>query len=186
MNESEIVKDASDRMDKTITAFRHELSKIRTGRAHPSLLDHITVKYYGTEVPLNQTANVGVQDARTLSISAWDRKTIPDIEKAILNSDLGLNPVTSGTVIHIPLPPLTEERRKELTKVVRAEGEKAKVSIRNIRRDANTAFKQMKKDKGITEDQERRDEEKIQKLTDKHILDIDKLLEDKEKELMEI
>jgi ribosome recycling factor len=186
MNESDIVKDAGARMDKTITTFRHELSKIRTGRAHPSLLEHITVKYYGAEVPLNQTANISVQDSRTLSVTAWDKKIIPDIEKAILNSDLGLNPVTAGNVIHIPLPPLTEERRRELTKVVRGEAEKAKVAVRNIRRDANHAFKQLMKDKGITEDQERRDEDKIQKLTDKHIQDIDKLLAEKEKELMEI
>ena len=186
MNENDIVKTASDRMDKTISAFRHELSKVRTGRAHPSLLEHITVKYYGAEVPLNQTANVGVHDSRTLSVTAWDRKIIPDIEKAILNSDLGLNPVTAGGVIHIPLPPLTEERRKELTKVVRSEAEKAKVAIRNIRRDANHSFKNLMKDKNITEDQERRDEDKVQKMTDKHIQDIDKFLADKEKELMEV
>ena len=186
MNENDIVKDSSDRMDKTITAFRHELSKVRTGRAHPSLLEHITVKYYGAEVPLSQTANIGVQDSRTLSVTAWDRKIIPDIEKAILNSDLGLNPITAGGVIHIPLPALTEDRRKEFTKVVRAEAEKAKVAIRNIRRDANNSFKHLMKGKNITEDQERQDEEKIQKMTDKHILDIDKLLFDKEKELMEI
>jgi len=186
MNDIDIVKDAGGRMDKTITAFKHELSKIRTGRAHPSLLEHIMVKYYGSEVPLNQTANIGVQDARTLSVSAWDRKVIPDIEKAILNSDLGLNPITSGTVIHIPLPPLTEERRKELTKVVRAEAEKARVAIRNIRRDANNSFKHMMKDKNITADQERQDEDKIQKLTDKHIQDVDNIVAEKEKELMEI
>ena len=186
MNEIDIVKDARERMDKTIAAFKHELLKIRTGRAHPSLLEHIMVKYYGSEVPLSQTANIGVQDARTLSVTAWDRKIIPDIEKAILNSNLGLNPVTAGTVIHIPLPPLTEDRRKELTKVVRAESEKARVAIRNIRRDANNTFKHMMKDKNITADQERRDEDNIQKMTDKHIQDIDSILAEKEKELMEI
>jgi ribosome recycling factor len=186
MNEHDIVNDADGRMDKTIAAFKHELSKIRTGRAHTSLLEHITVKYYGSEVPLNQAGTIGVQDSRTLSITAWDKSVIPDIEKAILNSDLGLNPVTAGNVIHVPLPPLTEDRRKELIKVVRAEAEKAKVAIRNIRRDANQSFKSLMKDKGITEDQERRDEERIQKLTDKHTQDIDRILSEKEKELLEI
>ena len=186
MNENDIVKDAEERMDKTIAAFKHELSRIRTGRAHPGLLEHITVKYYGSEVPLNQAGNIGVQDAHTLSITAWDKTIIPEIEKAILNSDLGLNPVTAGSVIHVPLPPLTEDRRKELTKVVRAEAEKAKVAVRNIRRDANHSFKTLMKDKGITEDQERRDEDRIQKLTDGHIQNIDTILADKEKELMEV
>jgi len=186
MNENDIVNDADGRMDKTITAFKHELAKIRTGRAHPSLLEHITVKYYGSEVPLNQAGTVGVQDSRTLSITVWDKSVIQDIEKAILNSDLGLNPMTAGNVIHIPLPPLTEDRRKELIKVVRAEAEKAKVAVRNIRRDANHSFKNLMKDKDITEDQERRDEERIQKLTDKHIQEIDRILSEKEKELLEI
>jgi len=186
MNESDIVNDADGRMDKTITAFKHELAKIRTGRAHPSLLEHITVKYYGSEVPLNQAGTVGVQDSRTLSITVWDKSVIQDIEKAILNSDLGLNPMTAGNVIHIPLPPLTEDRRKELIKVVRAEAEKAKVAVRNIRRDANHSFKNLMKDKDITEDQERRDEERIQTLTDKHIQEIDRILSEKEKELLEI
>ena len=186
MSENDIVKDADGRMDKTITAFKHELSKVRTGRAHPSLLEHVTVKYYGSEVPLNQAGSIGVQDSHTLSVTAWDKSIIPEIEKAILNSDLGLNPVTAGNVIHVPLPPLTEERRRELIKVVRAEAEKAKVAIRNIRRDANHSFKNMMKDKNITEDQERRDEERIQKLTDKHIQEIDRILAEKEKELMEI
>ena len=186
MNENDIVTDADDRMDKTIAAFRHELSRIRTGRAHPSLLEHISVKYYGSEVPLNQAGTIGVPDSRTLSITAWDKSVIPDIEKAILNSDLGLNPVTAGNVIHVPLPPLTEERRKELIKVVRAEAEKAKVAVRNIRRDANHSFKNLMKDKDITEDQERQDEERIQKLTDKHIQQVDDILAEKEKELMEI
>ena len=186
MSENDIVTDADERMDKTISAFRHELSKIRTGRAHPSLLEHISVKYYGSEVPLNQAGTVGVQDSRTLSITAWDKSVIPDIEKAILNSDLGLNPVTAGNVIHVPLPPLTEERRKELIKVVRAEAEKSKVAVRNIRRDANQSFKNLMKDKDITEDQERRDEERIQKITDKHIQEVDNILAEKEKELLEI
>ena len=186
MSDTDIVKDADGRMDKTISAFRHELSKIRTGRAHPSLLEHVMVKYYGSEVPMNQAGTIGVQDSRTLSITAWDKSVIPDIEKAILNSDLGLNPITAGNVIHVPLPPLTEDRRKELIKVVRAEAEKAKVAVRNIRRDANQSFKNLMKDKDITEDQERRDEDRIQKLTDKHIQDIDSILAEKEKELLEI
>ena len=186
MTEDDIVKDADERMDKSISSFRHELSKIRTGRAHPSLLEHVTVKYYGSEVPLNQAANISVQDSRTLGITAWDKSIIPEIEKAILNSDLGLNPVTAGDVIHVPLPVLTEDRRKELIKVVRAEGEKAKVAIRNIRRDANTSLKNLMKGKDITKDEERKDEEEIQKLTDGHIQGIDDILAEKEKELMEI
>jgi ribosome recycling factor len=182
----EIISDADDRMNKTLEALKHELVKIRTGRAHTSLLDHITVNYYGSDVPINQLANVGVLDARTLSITAWDKNSIPAIEKAILNSDLGLNPVTAGEVMRIPLPPLTEERRKELIKVVRSEGEKAKVAIRNIRRDANHSFKEKIKDKAISEDDERRGEERVQKITDDHIAKIDSLIEEKEKELLEI
>ena len=186
MSEADIVKDANSRMDKTLDSYKHELSKVRTGRAHPSLLEHVTVSYYGADVPLNQAANIGVQDSRTLSVTAWDKSMVPEIEKAILNSDLGLNPVTAGEVIHVPLPPLTEERRKELIKVVRSEAEKAKVAIRNIRRDANQSFKTLMKDKNITEDQERRDEDKIQKLTDDHTVKVDKILQEKEKELLEI
>ena len=181
-----IISDADDRMNKTLETLKHELVKIRTGRAHTSLLDHITVDYYGSNVPVNQAANVSVLDARTLAITAWDKKSIPAIEKAILNSDLGLNPVTAGEVIRIPLPPLTEERRKELIKVVRAEGEKAKVAVRNIRRDANHSFKEKIKDKTISEDDEHRGEETVQKITDDHISKIDKLIEEKEKELLEI
>lgn len=181
-----IISDADERMNKSLEALKHELVKIRTGRAHTSLLDHITVDYYGSNVPVNQAANVSVLDARTLAISAWDKKSIPAIEKAILNSDLGLNPVTAGEVIRIPLPPLTEERRKELIKVVRAEGEKAKVAVRNIRRDANHSFKEKIKDKTISEDDEHRGEESVQKLTDDHISKIDMLIEEKEKELLEI
>lgn len=181
-----IISDADERMNKTLETLKHELVKIRTGRAHTSLLDHITVEYYGSNVPLNQVANVSVLDARTLSINAWDKKSIPVIEKAILNSDLGLNPVTTGDVMRIPLPPLTEERRKELIKVVRGEGEKVKVAIRNIRRDANHSFKEKIKDKTISEDDERRGEEQVQKITDDHISKVDVLIEEKEKELMEI
>lgn len=182
----EIIKDANQRMDKTMETLRHDLAKIRTGRAHPSLLEHIHVSYYGTEVPLNQAANINVQDARTLSVTPWDKSMVPEIEKAIMNSDLGLNPVTAGEVIRVPLPQLTEERRKELTKIVRGEAEKARVAIRNIRRDANSRFKNAVKQKEITEDEEHDAEERIQKITDSHIADIDKMLEDKEAELMEV
>ena len=182
----DIIDDADRRMNKSLEALKLELAKIRTGRAHPSLLEHITVDYYGSEVPLNQAANISVLDARTLSVSAWDKKMVPVIEKAILNSDLGLNPVTTGDVMRIPLPALTEERRKELIKVVRHEAEQAKIAIRNIRRDANHAFKNKIKEKTITEDDEHKAEDKIQKLTDDHIEQIDKILENKEKEMMEI
>lgn len=186
MTDADIIKDADQRMNKSLEALKHELTKIRTGRAHPSLLEHITVSYYGTEVPLNQAANISVQDARTLTVTAWDKSNTAAIEKAILNSDLGLNPASAGDVIRVPLPPLTEERRKELTKVVRHEAEKSRVAIRNIRRDANHSMKEMVKAKEISEDSERRGEERIQKLTDSHIQEVEKILEEKEKELMEI
>ena len=178
----DILKDADERMNKTLRALRSELSKIRTGRAHPSLLEHISVDYYGSRVPLNQAANINVLDARTLGVAPWDKNMVGEIEKAILNSDLGLNPVTTGSVMRVPLPALTEERRKELTRVVRSEVEKARVAIRNIRRDANHHLKE----KMITEDEDRREEDKIQKMTDAHIRDIDQILKDKESEMMEI
>ena len=173
-------------MDKTLKALRSELSKIRTGRAHPSLLEHVSVNYYGSRVPLNQAANVSVLDARTLGVAPWDKNMVTDIEKAILNSDLGLNPVTAGSVMRVPLPALTQERRKELTRVVRSEAEKARVAVRNIRRDANHDLKEMLKEKLITEDEERRQEARIQKMTDAHVSDVDNILKDKEAELMEI
>ena len=182
----EILKDAEERMNKTLKALRTELSKIRTGRAHTSLLEHISVNYYGSQVPLNQAANINVLDARTLGVSPWDKGMVADIEKAIMNSDLGLNPVTTGTVMRVPLPALTQERRKELTRVVRSEAEKSKVAIRNIRRDANHHIKEMLKEKLITEDEDRKQENKIQKITDAHIKDVDDILRDKEMELMEI
>ena len=182
----EILEDAAERMDKTLRALRSELGKIRTGRAHPGLLEHINVNYYGTQVPLNQAANISVLDAHTLGVSPWDKNTVADIEKAILNSDLGLNPVTTGSVMRVPLPALTEERRKELTRVVRAEAEKARIALRNIRRDANHQLKEMLKEKLITEDEDRRQEERIQKSTDTHVRDIEAILRDKEQELMEI
>lgn len=181
-----IIRDANERMNKTMETLKHDMAKIRTGRAHPSLLEHIMVSYYGSDVPINQVANINVQDARTLSVTVWDKNAIVDVEKAIMNSDLGLNPMSAGDVLRIPLPPLTEDRRKELIKVVRAEAEKARVAIRNIRRDANNQLKAAVKEKGISEDEERRAEERVQKITDSHVADIDKILETKEQELMEI
>lgn len=182
----EIQDDASERMTKTVETFQQDLKKIRTGRAHTSLLDAVTVPYYGMDVPLNQVANVGVADARTLTIQPYEKSMIQPIEKAIVNSNLGLTPNSAGQMIHIPLPPLTEERRKELTKVVREEAEQARVAVRNIRRDANSQLKSSMKNKDISEDDEKRGEDAIQKLTDKYIGQIDDLLADKEKELMEI
>lgn len=179
-----IIQDAEKRMQKGIEVFKQEIAKLRTGRAHPSLLEHIKVDYYGNPTPLNQVANITVADARTINITPWEKKMVQAIEKAIMTSDLGLNPATSGEVIRVPLPALTEERRKELTKVVRNESETARVSIRNVRRDANNAIKEILKKKEITEDDERRSNETIQKLTDKYIAEIDKLLATKETELM--
>ncbi|HEY5703504.1 MAG TPA: ribosome recycling factor [Gammaproteobacteria bacterium] len=182
----DIIKDADSRMIKSVDAMKVEMSKVRTGRANANLLDHVTVDYYGSEVPISQVGNISAQDARTLVISVWDKSAIASVEKAIMHSDLGLNPQTAGEVIRVPLPPLTEERRKELIKVVRAEAEKAKVAVRNIRRDANQSFKDLIKEKSISEDDERRAEERIQKITDNHVTEIDNLLEAKEKEMMEI
>lgn len=179
-------KEAAARMAKSIESLKQELSKLRTGRAHASLLDHVMVSYYGNETPLNQVASVGVADARTLLVTPWERNMIGPIEKAILKSDLGLNPASAGAAIRVPLPPLTEERRRDMVKVVRHEGEGAKVAIRNIRRDANNQLKTLLKDKKITEDAERQTQDEIQKLTDRHIQDVDKLLAAKEAELMEI
>lgn len=183
---NDIKKDAEARMKKSVDALKGELTKLRTGRAHPSLLEHITVEYYGSMVPLSQVGNIGVEDSRTLTITLWERNMIQAVEKAILTSDLGLNPNSAGTVIRIPMPPLTEERRRELTKVVRHEGEGAKVAIRNIRRDANNDLKELLKSKEISEDDERRGQDEIQKLTDRYIVEVDKVLETKEKDLMEI
>ncbi len=182
----ELKKDAELRMGKSIDSLRHELTKLRTGRAHTSLLDHVTVSYYGNDTPLNQVANVGVADARTLMISPWEKGMVQAIEKAIMAANLGLTPNTAGTVIRIPLPPLTEERRRDMTKVVRHEAEGARVAIRNIRRDANNDLKDMLKEKLISEDQERRAQDDIQKLTDKYIAEVDKVLAGKEAELMEV
>lgn len=182
----EIQADAKSRMRKSIDSLKHEFAKIRTGRATPSLLEHITVDYYGNATPLNQVAKVAVEDARTLSITPWEKTMVAPIEKAIMTSDLGLNPATSGLVIRVPMPPLTEERRRDLVKVVRQEAENGRVAIRNIRRDANNDLKSLVKDKEISEDDERRAQDSIQKLTDQSIADVDAMLAQKEKELMEI
>ncbi len=182
----DIKKDATNRMDKSVAALSQELTKIRTGRAHTSLLDHITVEYYGSEVPLNQVANVNVEDSRTLTVSPWEKTMVQPIEKAIMNSDLGLNPATAGTIIRVPLPPLTEERRKDMIRLVRQEAEGGRVAVRNIRRDAISDIKDLLKEKMIGEDEERRGEEDIQGITDRHVAAIDEMLAQKESELMEI
>lgn len=182
----DVKKDADARMKKSIESFKSELSKIRTGRAHTSLLDHVTVEYYGSQVPLSQVASISVEDARTLMVSPWEKQMVAVIEKAILTSDLGLNPATAGMAIRVPMPPLTEERRRDLVKVVRHEAENARVAIRNIRRDANNDLKSLLKDKDISEDEERRGQDDIQKLTDKYVAEVDQLLGVKEKELMEV
>lgn len=181
----EINKDAKIRMHKSLDSLRKELAKIRTGRAHPSLLEHIHVDYYGSKVPISQAASVAVQDARTLAVTAWDKTMVAVIERAILTSDLGLNPVTAGTVIRIPLPPLTEERRVELGKVVHNEGENTKIAIRNIRRDANHHIKELLKKKEISEDDEHRSENEIQQITDLAVHKADEIVAEKEQELME-
>ena len=182
----EIEVDAQQRMEKSITALRGQLTKIRTGRAHPSLLDSIMVSYYGTNTPLRQLANVVAEDNRTLALSVFDKSAIQAVEKAIMQSDLGLNPMSAGGSIRIPMPPLTEERRKDLIKVVRAEAETARVAVRNVRRDANSDIKELLKEKEISEDQSRAGEENIQSLTNEFIKSIDGILADKEKELMEV
>lgn len=182
----EIKKDAADRMSKSVSALKQELTKIRTGRAHTSLLDHITVEYYGSPTPLNQVSNVGIEDSRTLVVTPWEKDMVQPIEKAIMNSDLGLNPATAGTVIRVPLPALTEERRKDMIRVVRNEAEGGRIAIRNIRRDALNDVKELLKEKMIGEDDERRAEGEVQEITDKYVGQVDKLLAEKESELMEI
>ena len=182
----EILADAESRMGKSVDSLRTELTKIRTGRAHPSLLDQVSVDYYGTETPINQVANVTVEDSRTLAVAPWEKQMVAVVEKAIINSGLGLNPATAGNLIRIPMPPLTEERRRELVKVVKGEGEGAKVAIRNIRRDANSDFKDLLKEKEISEDACRESEDSVQKLTDTYVAKIDEVIAVKEKELMEI
>lgn len=181
-----IIQDADVRMQKGIEAFKQAMSKVRTGRANPSLLEHIRVDYYGNLVPLSQVSNITVADARTLAISPWEKKMTPVIEKAIMTADLGLNPVTSGDLIRVPLPAITEERRKDLIKVVRNEAETARVSIRNVRRDANAAIKELLKNKEIAEDEERRLNDATQKITDKFTAEVEVMLAAKEKDLMAI
>jgi len=173
-------------MRKSVETLGHELSKVRTGRAHANLLDHITVSYYGSDTPLNQVASISVADPRTLMVSPWEKKIVPDIEKAIMQSDLGLNPVTAGDVIRVPLPSLTEERRMEMTKIVRHEAENARVAIRNIRRDANHHLKALIKDEHLAKDAEFKAEDEVQKLTDQFIEEVDRVLAEKEKDLMEV
>ena len=182
----DILKDAAQRMDKSIDVLQQEFTKIRTGRAHPSLLDHINVDYYGSDVPLSQAATVNSEDARTLVIQPWEKTMVSVIEKALLKSNLGLNPNTAGTVIRIVLPPLTEERRRDLVRVVRAEAENARVAIRNVRRDANSDLKELQKEGEISEDDLRRAEQDIQKVTDEHVARVDAKLTAKEEEMMAV
>ena len=182
----DIKKDASSRMAKSLDSLQQEFGRIRTGRAHTSLLDHIKVDYYGNASALNQVAKVAIEDSRTLTVTPWEKDMVAPIEKAIINSDLGLNPSSAGTVIRIPMPPLTEERRKDLVRVVRAEAENARVSVRNIRRDTNSDLKELQKEKEISEDEERKGQDLIQKATDDHIAKVDDLLKTKESELMEV
>lgn len=183
---NDIKKDAQARMTKSIEALRHNLTKVRTGRASASLVDHLKVNYYGSDMPLSQVASIAVADGRSLVITPWEKNMVAAVEKAIYASDLGLTPNTAGTTIRINLPPLTEERRKELSKHVHSEGEDTKVAIRNVRRDANQQVKELLKEKKITEDEERRSEEDIQKLTDKAIKDVDEVVKAKEQELMAV
>jgi ribosome recycling factor len=182
----DIKKDAAKRMDKSIESLRVEMTKLRTGRAHTSLLDHITVEYYGSQVPLGQVSNINIEDSRTLTVSPWEKSMVQAIERAIMHSDLGLNPVTAGTIIRVPLPALTEERRKDMIRLVRQEAEGGRVAIRNIRRDALNDLKELMKEKLIGADEERRGQEEIQTITDKHIAEIDRVLAEKERDLMEV
>jgi ribosome recycling factor len=182
----ELKKNSEQRMLKTLEALKNDLAKVRTGRAHTGLLDHVQVDYYGSLVPVNQVANVTLGDARTINVQPYEKNMIGPVEKAIRDSDLGLNPATNGDVIRVPMPMLTEERRRDLTKVVKTEGENAKVAVRNIRRDSNDALKKLLKDKQISEDDERRSQDEIQKLTDKYVAEIDKMLQVKEADLMAV
>lgn len=183
---ADLEKSAEQKMHKSLEALKADLGKIRTGRAHAGILDHVMVDYYGSQMPINQVANVSLLDARTIGITPWEKKMASAIEKAIRESDLGLNPSSQGELIRVPMPMLTEERRRDLIKVVKAEGETAKVAVRNVRRDANSALKDMLKDKSISEDDERRAQDEIQKLTDRFVLEIDKVLQVKEADLMTV
>jgi len=186
MSVADINKGVEQKMQRSIEAFKNDLAKIRTGRAHTGLLDHVQVDYYGSMVPISQVANLTLVDARTIGVQPWEKNMVAKVEKAIREADLGLNPATAGDLIRVPMPPLTEERRRELTKVVKGEGETAKVAIRNLRRDANEALKKLVKDKEISEDDERRAGDDVQKLTDKHVAEIDKLVQTKEAEIMTV
>jgi ribosome recycling factor len=186
VNINDIKKTATEKMAKSVETLKVDLGKVRTGRAHAGIIDHVKVDYYGSEVPIKQVANVTLADARTISVQPFEKKMVQPIEKAIRDSDLGVNPATSGDVIRIPMPPLTEERRRELTKIVKHEGENAKVAVRNIRRDAINHLKELLKKSEVSEDQEKRAADEVQKLTDKSIADIDKLVAEKEKELMAV
>jgi len=182
----DIKKDARERMARCVQSFQSELRKMRTGRAHPSLIEHLKVEYYGSEVPLQQVASISVEDGRTLVVTPWEKTVVQAIERAIHKSDLGLTPMTAGTVIRIPMPPLTEERRREIIKVLRQEAENARVAVRNVRRDVMSDIKEMLKEKLLSQDDERRAEAEIQKLTDKHVAEIDQVLATKEKEIMQV
>jgi ribosome recycling factor len=183
---NDVKKTAEQKMQKALEVLKYDLGKVRTGRAHAGLLDQVMVEYYGNMVPISQVGNVGLADARTITVQVWEKPMLAKVEKAIRDSDLGLNPANSGDMIRVPMPPLTEERRRDLTKVVRAEGENAKVSVRNVRRDANEQLKKLLKDKEIGEDEERRGQDEIQKLTDRYVAEVDKALQAKEADLMAI
>src|SRR5579871_5223512 len=182
----DLKKDARERMSKCVQTFQSDLKKLRTGRAHPSLIEHLRVDYYGTDTPLSQVSNIAVEDGRTLVVSPWEKGIVQAVEKAIFKSDLGLTPMTAGTIIRIPMPPLTEERRRDITKVLRQDAEGARVAVRNVRRDVMNDIKEKLKKKLVSQDDERRAETEVQKLTDKHVADIDALLTAKEKEVMQV
>jgi ribosome recycling factor len=186
MTIADIRRTAEQKMQKTVEALKHDLAKIRTGRAHPGLLDHIHVDYYGSMVPLSQVAQVGLGDARTITVQPWEKKMVAVVEKAIRDSDLGVNPASHGDLIRVPMPPLTEERRRELTKVVRHEGENTRVAVRNTRRDAITHLKDLLKKKEVSEDDERRAQDEVQKLTDRFVAEVDKLVAEKEREVLTV
>jgi ribosome recycling factor len=186
MTLADVKKNTEQRMHKSIETLKADLAKVRTGRAHTGILDHIQVDYYGSPTALTQIANVTLIDARTIGVQPWEKKMVPVVEKAIRDADLGLNPATQGEMIRVPTPPLTEERRKEMVKLVKGEAEDAKIAIRNIRRDANESLKKMLKDKACSEDDERRSQEEIQKLTDKFVSDVDKMVVEKEKEVLTV
>jgi ribosome recycling factor len=186
MTIADIKKTTEQKMQKSLESLKSDLTKVRTGRAHTGLLDHIHVDYYGNPTPLSQVANLTLMDARTIGVQPWEKKMVAVVEKAIRESDLGLNPATNGDLIRVPMPALTEERRKELTKVVRSEGENARVAVRNLRRDANEHLKRLLKEKACSEDDERRAQDEVQKLTDRYVAEIDKILGEKEKEIMTV